>query len=588
MLETTSAPLDYFSLIKQAKRLSAESCRATLKIALLADCSTQQLVPLLKTLFHKNGIHAEIYEAEYDTIELEVFNKLSKFYSFGADLVVILNSANALRANYYAHPADKQTFLEETLRTITGIWDEIRAKTDAPILQSTYVLPHERLFGNYDLKVPTALLTTAQALNQKIAEASRLRASILINDLDHIAAYQGRKTWSDERLWIMGKYLCALEHLPRVAQNIVEIALSLRGAGLKCIVLDLDNTLWGGIIGEDGLEGIRIGELGEGEAFTLFQRFLLELKRRGILLAVCSKNDPQNALRPFREHPEMVLKEADIAVFVANWKNKAENIRQIRDILNIGLDSMLFLDDDPFERNLVRQYLPDIRVPELPEDPANYVKALCELNLFETTSLSELDEQRTQIIQQDAQRLAVKEQFSDIQDYLKSLDMKITLARFDPYHLPRIAQLIQRSNQFNLTTKRYSQAECGRFMKEEASWFPFYLSLKDKFGDSGLISVVILKVAGRQILIDEWIMSCRVLLRGVEQYAMNFIAGHAQKMGCSEIIGEYNPTPKNGMVKEFYRQFGFEPVSATPEGWTVWRLLAADYKPKTTFFKEEG
>ncbi len=267
-------------------------------------------------------------------------------------------------------------------------------------------------------------------------------------------------------MWILCKAFCAFEFLPHAVQNTVDILLSLKGAGVKCVVLDLDDTLWGGIIGDDGLEGIRLGHFGDGEAFQWFQHYLLDLKKRGILLAVCSKNDPENVLLPFRNHPEMVLKENDITVFIANWLSKVESIKAIRETLNISFSSMVFIDDSPFERNLVRDELPELIVPEMPEDPALYVRCLAEINLFETTSYSEIDAERAELYRLEAQRKIAEKRFSNPEDYLKSLDMKITLKRFDPFNLPRIAQLLQRSNQFNLLTRRFSEAQCETFMQD--------------------------------------------------------------------------------------------------------------------------
>ena len=266
---------------------------------------------------------------------------------------------------------------------------------------------------------------------------------------------------------------------------------------MKCVVLDLDNTLWGGVIGDDGLEGIALGEFDEGEAFVGFQKFIRELKRRGIILAVVSKNEHANAVLPFREHPHMALKEEDISVFVANWDNKADNIRLIQKTLNIGFDSLVFLDDNPFERNIVREFLPEVVVPELPEDPSLYLQSLADLNLFETASFSEADLQRADQYREEAQRELTKTHFTNINDYLTSLGMEIRLERFNAFNLPRIAQLIQRSNQFNLMTRRYGEAACEAMMKDP-SVAPLTLRLADKFGDYGLISVVILKHAGER------------------------------------------------------------------------------------------
>jgi FkbH-like protein len=302
---------------------------------------------------------------------------------------------------------------------------------------------------------------------------------------------------------------------------------------------------------------------------------------------VCSKNDHATALEPFRSHPEMVLREEDIAVFVANWGPKPDNIRYIKETLNIGLDSMVFLDDNPFERHLVREQLPEVIVPELPEDPAEYVRAISELNLFEVTTFSEEDRRRADLYRANAERQQMQAGFSDIGEYLRSLDMRVRMKRFDTFHLPRVVQLLQRSNQFNLTTRRHGAAECEEMMRREDEWVPLYVCLRDKLGDNGLISVIILKVAGPVLEVDSWLMSCRVLGRGVEQYAMNQVVAIARQRGCHSVMGTYIPTAKNGMVKEFFAQFGFENVGQGPGGETRWLLEVGGYDEKMVYMTED-
>lgn len=349
------------------------------------------------------------------------------------------------------------------------------------------------------------------------------------------------------------------------------------------MILDLDNTLWGGTIGDDGLVGIALNEHGDGEGFYRLQLFLRELLRRGIILAVCSKNDERNAVLPFESHPAMVLRREDITVFVANWTDKAENIKTIRQNLNIGFDSMVFLDDDPFERNLVRELLPDVIVPELPDDPSEYVRFLSELNLFETTTVSDEDSRRVELYNLEAERRVTAANYASIDEFLQSLEMRIVVSRFDPFHLPRIAQLTQRSNQFNLTTRRYSEAECARMM-EDPSILPLYVKLSDKIGDHGLISVVILQVQGNDLCIRDWLMSCRVLSRGVERHVMNEIFVYAAKVGATQVIGLYSPTPKNDIVRDFYRQFGFTPFVEEKVS-TKWSLSVQAYQPSRVYIK---
>ncbi|MSP56570.1 MAG: HAD-IIIC family phosphatase [Myxococcales bacterium] len=598
MLRTQPASLDYFALTKAAKRLAstAPSSARVVRIAVLGDCATQQFATMIRILAHHAGVRAEVYDAGFDTVENEVFDAASGLYTFQPEVVILLNTVQALRGRYFAQKSDKLTFATDQLDKRIGLWDALRQHTQALIIQTNFVRPYERVFGNYDHQVPGSFSDAVQVMNRGLSEACRERKNLAILDTDDIASWFGRAAWFDEKRWVLAKSPCALDFLPHLAQGAVDIATASLGAGVKCVILDLDNTLWGGVIGDDGVDGIRLGHIDDGEAFVAFQAFLKELRNRGILLAVCSKNDHHNAVKPFREHPDMVLKEDDITVFVANWQNKAQNIETIKETLNIGYDSMVFLDDNVFERNLVRQMLPEVIVPELPEDPVDYVKYVASLNLFETASFSELDRQRAELYAVEAKREGLKHSFSNIEDYLKSLEMTIVVDRFDTFNLPRIAQLIQRSNQFNLATRRFNEAQCEAMMRDDAAFLPLHISLSDKFGDHGLISVVVLRRSKPEdgqpprVYIDEYLMSCRVLLRGVEQYVMNEVFRWAATSGAEAVEGCFVPTSKNGMVKDFYAKFGFERLpdedapgaGARPERW---ERRVADYVQQTAFIQ---
>ena len=573
--------LDYFALSKEAKALKISSAAKVIRIALLADCATQHLATIMRAIAARNGVQAELYEGNYDGVDLEILDPNSALYAFAPQYVVILLSSEKLKARLYAS-GDRRTFADETVGRLENLWGAFRAHSQATIIQSTFVLPSERAFGNYELKVADSVGSIFTEINYRLAVKARETKNVLLNDVDFLAAAIGRAQWLDARMWNMAKTPCRLEHVPLLAQSLLDTMFAASGLIVKCVVLDLDNTLWGGVIGDDGLEGIALGEFDEGEAFVGFQKFIRELKRRGIILAVVSKNEHANAVLPFREHPHMALKEEDISVFVANWDNKADNIRLIQKTLNIGFDSLVFLDDNPFERNIVREFLPEVVVPELPEDPSLYLQSLADLNLFETASFSEADLQRADQYREEAQRELTKTHFTDINDYLTSLAMEIRLERFNAFNLPRIAQLIQRSNQFNLMTRRYGEAACEAMMKDP-SLAPLTLRLADKFGDYGLISVVILKHAGEDLEIDEYLMSCRVLQRGVESFTLNNIFSYAARLGAKRVVGQYLPTAKNDMVKGFFKSFGFEKVADGDGGASQWALAVDAYQPRQTF-----
>jgi FkbH-like protein len=575
--------LDYRRLMKAGRRAAQDESAGVIKLAILADCAVQQLAILLKALLAEAGLRAQIYEGAFDAIEAESRAADSPMYRWAPDAVIILNSAQALRAVYSRQAAPSDDLPAERAAQMVRVWDAIQSRCSATILQSTFAMPGESFFGNFDLKVPTSLRSCVTALNAHVVRAARERTGVLIHDVDAVASWVGRRDFFDDKAWDIWKAPCSLDHLPRIAKNIADVLMASRGRVVKCVVADLDNTLWGGVVGDDGLDGIVLNahDGGIGEGFVRLQLFLKQLRNRGILLAVCSKNDEATALQPFLRHPDMVLKRDDISVFVANWQDKASGIRRVRDELNIGLDSMLFLDDNPFERNLVRELVPEVIVPELPEDPSGVVAYLSQLNLFETTAFSAEDGQRAGQYQREARRRESAVGSASVEDFLRSLEMRITLSRFDAFHLPRISQLMQRSNQFNLCTRRLTEMEC-RALMENDSYLPLYATLADRFGDHGLICVVVLERTGDTLMIRDWLMSCRVLTRGVEQFVMNHVFEYAVRTGLTQVAGEYVPTAKNAMVQDFFRQFGFSRASAAANQWV---LDAAAYEARTTFIQ---
>jgi FkbH-like protein len=576
--------LDYFQLAKRSRRLETTGL-PRLRIALLADVSTQHLAPILRTLFADGGVGLDLYEAPYDTIATEIFDPASGLYAFEPQVVVVLQSSARLTAAYYQLDGDRSGFVDERLRTTTAAWSAVLERTRAHLVQSTYVLPCDRAHGSFGAQVPGALQTVVRELNRELCARARTMPGVRILDLDELAGWVGRRTFLDERLWILTKSLCALPVLPEVAQSLVDLVLAALGRTVKCVVLDLDDTLWGGVVGDDGLEGIRLGDMDDGAAFHSFQLFLRELWRRGVLLAVCSKNDEAVARRVFREHPRMVLREEHLAAFVANWEDKASNLRRIRAQLDIGFDSIVFLDDNPFERNLVRQLLPEVIVPELPEDPALYVRTLCELNLFETASVSELDARRGAMYQDQARREEERERFSSLEEYLASLETAVEVRPFCRADLPRIAQLVQRSNQFNLTTRRYSEAECAALCSDPDR-LAFTVSVRDRFGDFGLVAVAVLRRTPGALEIEAFLMSCRVLQRGVEHFAMGRVFDLARAEGVDRVVGRFLPTPKNGMVKDLLARMGFQRVPAASAGEEVWILPVEAYVRPRLFLRE--
>lgn len=570
----------FLDLVKLARKADKAEGEASVKLALLSDGATQQLAQALKGEFFENGIKLSVYEAPIDSIENEIFDTSSEIYD--ADYIFIYRTTQHLRDMYYGSQA--------AAADVSRVWKESLAMLEknykGQILIANYTMPTERPHGNYTLKDKLSLRNIVEHLNQDLKEYARTHKRVFIEDVALLAASAGLKFWYDERLWTHGKTPCALDQLPSISSGVYSIYRALKGQIIKCVVLDLDGTLWGGVIGDDGLHGIRLGHHEDGEAFTRFQYYLKSLKEAGIILAVCSKNNKETALLPFREHADMVLKEEDIAVFIANWDNKADNIKFIQNVLNIGMDSMMFIDDNPFERNLVRTYIKEILVPEMPEDPSDYVSFLNQLRPIELLTVTEEDKGRAELYQQEVARKELESTIDNKVDFLRSLDMRITMARFDEFHLSRIAQLIQRSNQFNLTTYRYTEADCGGFMSDSTR-VPLYVQLRDKFGDYGLISTIILRQDKETLHIDLWLMSCRVLKRGVEDYAMNRVVEEAKLRRCTKIIGTFIPSKKNSMVEKFYEGFDFKCVG-TADGTTTWELDPNQYQVRDVYMTTQA
>ena len=383
----------------------------------------------------------------------------------------------------------------------------------------------------------------------------------------------------DSSLYITSEMVFSIDVIPYLASRTIDIISAAQGKFKKCLILDLDNTIWGGIIGDDGLENIQLGHgLGIGKAFSEFQEWIKKIKNRGIILAICSKNTEKIAKEPFEKHPDMILKLNDISVFKTNWNNKADNIRQIQSILNIGFDSMVFLDDNPFERNMVRQNVPGVIVPEMPEDPGEYLEYLYSLNLFETLSYSTADDDRTKQYQIEAQRITMQKSFTNEYEFLKNLNMVSKVKPFDKFNTPRVSQLSQRSNQFNLRTIRNSEADIENISNDN-NYKNFSFTLSDKYGDHGLICIVILEKKNKEdLFINTWIMSCRVLNRGMENFTLNTIIKYVKENGFKKIIGEYIETPKNKIVESHYQKLGFLPIDL--DGQKLYELEVDDYEKK--------
>lgn len=554
-----------------------------LKLSLIGDSATQFLAVAIKGMGIERGYNVNLFEAEYNQVERQVFDPSSELYQHGAKYTVIFQSTHKLLEHYSTKPASEwHSLADERLNFVRALCENVEGK----IIYYNYPEIDDTVFGSYANKVQESFTYQVRKLNFELMNLAQEYPNLFICDIAALQNKYGRDFFFDSTIYVSTEMLLSLDALPFVASRTWDIISSIEGKFKKCLILDLDNTVWGGVVGDDGWENIQIGHgLGIGKAYTEFQEWVKKLKNRGIIVCVCSKNDEDKAKEPFEKNPEMVLKLDDISVFIANWENKADNIRTIQRILNIGFDSMVFLDDNPFERNLVRENVPGVLVPELPEDPGNYLEYLYSLNLFETASYSSADKDRTKQYQIEAKRVATAKKYTNEADFLKSLNMVSEVEGFTKFNTPRVAQLSQRSNQFNLRTVRYTEDQITA-IENDPKQQGFAFSLKDKFGDNGLIAVVILQEKDADTLfIDTWFMSCRVLKRGMENFTLNTIVAWAKENGYKQIIGEYLPTPKNGMVAEHYPDLGFETIEKSDTA--QWLLNLEKYQNRVCYIEKK-
>ena len=554
------------------------------RVALLGDTATQFLVNAIKGTGIERGYNIDLFEAEYNQVERQFMDPTSDLYQFDADFFVVFQSTHKLGEQHSALSQGQQAMLaEERLQFVTAICTN-PALASKKIIYFNYPEIEDTVFGSYANKVESSFTYQVRKLNYELMRLSQQFPNLFICDIAGLQNKLGRDQMFAANVYTSTEMVLSIDALPYVASRVMDIVCAIKGQFKKCLILDLDNTIWGGVIGDDGLEGIQLGHgLGIGKAFTEFQMWVKKLKQRGIIICVASKNNEETAKEPFEKHPDMVLKLDDIAVFQANWETKVDNIRTIQQILNIGFDSMVFLDDNPFERNMVRENIPAITVPELPEDPAEYLEYLYSLNLFETASYSNLDKDRTKQYQVEAQRVSLSKTFTNEADFLKSLNMVSVVSDFTKFNIPRVAQLSQRSNQFNLRTVRYTDADIEA-LANDPEVIDLSFTLEDKFGDNGLIAVVIMKPLDKEVLfVDTWFMSCRVLKRGMENFTLNTMVEKAKAAGYKKIIGEYLPTPKNKMVEQHYNALGFTAIEGAST--SQYELNLNDYTPRECYIE---
>lgn len=559
------------------------------KIAILGGSTVDDVKNILELFLLAAGIKPIFYQSEYNKFYEDAVFGNSELDAFNPDIFIIFTSV----VNIINWPTVKDSTealdqkLEAEYTRFLSVWESLKKKYKSVIIQNNFDEPYTADFGSSSAVIRNGYETFVSALNDKLADYGRGHEGFYIHDLNRLAAQIGLCKWHNMVQYCEYKFAMDYDVMPKVSLGLAKIVCTLMGKSKKCLVLDLDNTLWGGIIGDDGVENIKIGhETPAAEAYTMWQEYVLRLKNRGIILAVCSKNEEENARSGF-EHPDSVLKLDDFAAFKANWQPKNENIAEIARELNIGLDSLVFIDDNPVERQIVRDSMPEVAVPEVDgSDVFSYVRAIEGAGYFETVSISADDLKRNESYQANKARQELSTNSESYDDFLKSLNMTAEIGEFDPIYFDRIAQLTGKTNQFNLTTRRYTRADIER-MANNRSYITLYGRLEDKFGDNGLITVIIGEKKKDELHILLWLMSCRVLKRGMEENMLDALVKKAIEAGCTKIFGYYYPTKKNKMVANMYSEFGFEYVGVDGDG-TVWEMLSDEYEKHGKYIKIHG
>ncbi len=582
LIETSKYSLNDIQMNNVAKKLKDfqdfdSSSLIPIKLGIVSNSTTDFLTSGIISTGLRYGFHIDIIQTDFNQVAQVAFDDNSIIKTADVDAILLSIDHNGLP--FPTDPGikeDDEAIAKKCFEYITNIVSSLQTKTSQKIIVQNIVTPMENIYGSYERRLSGTKKSIISKINLMLDELNKTNVYIL--DINSLASNVGIFNWYDPKYWNVAKVAFSMKYIPIFSEYVCRILSSSLGRSRRVLVLDLDNTCWGGVIGDDGIDGILIGH-GDptAEAHLAIQKLALELRARGIVLAVSSKNEENIALEPFKSHPDMVLKEDHIAVFHANWKDKASNIRQISEKLSLGLDSFVFLDDNPAERMQVRSELPQVAVPELPDDPAVYPSILVSAGYFEAVGFSDEDSKRADFYSANLKREAISSNASNMEEYLQSLNMEVIFNNFDEIGRPRIFQLISKSNQFNLTTKRYTENEITKFQNDD-NFFTRQIRLTDCFGDNGMISVLICKKDKNDWLIDTWLMSCRVLERKVEYAVLDHIVKSAKNSNIKKLKGLYIPTERNVIVKDHYKKLGFSLCDKT-DIQEIWELSLSEYEP---------
>ena len=586
-----SYPFDSDYILKKKRSLKKELLssgneRIKKRIAVLGGSTTNEIVNILELFLLNYGIEPEFYQSEYKKYWEDAVFGNEVLDSFRPDIVFIHTTSENITGYRFDMSASKEETekrLNEQYRHFEEVWKAVKNKFGCPVIQNNFEMPFYRMLGNSDFSDYRGKINFISRLNEKFALYAQNSENFYINDINYISACFGLEKWHDRSAWYMYKYAFSTSAIPEFSFNLANIIKSIFGKNKKMFVLDLDNTLWGGVIGESGQQGIEIGsETGVAEGYTEFQKYIKNHKQLGVLLAVNSKNDYENAISGLT-HPDSVLSPDDFILIKANWESKDRNIEEIADEISVLPESFVFADDNPAERNIVSEQIRGIAVPEI-NGIEDYIKVIDRNGYFEMTSHTADDEKRNEMYRANAQRIQSEKTFSDYGEYLESLDMNAVIDKFDEVSLSRITQLTNKSNQFNLTTRRYTLSEIKAVSSDE-SYIKLYGRLTDRFGDNGIVSVVIGRTENDSLHIDVWLMSCRVLKRDMEYAMLDRLTEICKSRGITRIYGYYFKTAKNSMVKNLFSDYGFKKLTEEENGNSSYVLEISGYQKKNRYIK---
>lgn len=562
-----------------------------LKIAFLRNITIDPIVTYTKFLCYKEGFRPSIYVGDYDNVMQDVMNPGGPMYRHYPDIIVCCLKMETLSEKLAVGFSSMSIveINEEVSRVesfIGKMLGEIKRNTMAVILLHNFEVPVYPGFGIHDYQDSIKQVNTFRKINSDLLGVTKKYNGIYLVDVDLLQSILGYLSFIDSRYWHIAKAPYTREACKIIAKEYVKLICALKGKNKKCLVLDCDNVLWGGIIGEDGINRIEIGKSYPGSAYQEFQKAILNLYNRGIMLAICSKNNEKDVLDVIENHPDMVVKKEHFVSMRINWNDKVANLKEIANELNVGLDSLVLVDDSDFEINMVKKILPEVKTMRLQKDPSLYRDLLNSCGFFDTLSFSKEDRRRNEMYKAENKRRKTKTEFraTNLEDYYKYLGMEVSIKRADEFSIPRIHQLTQRTNQFNLTNKRYTESEIIELSESRESDVR-YLHLKDRFGDSGIVGVAILKYMGRECLIDTFLLSCRVIGRGIEKVFLKDCIDMAVRRDCEKVIGLYVPTKKNGQVEQFYKSYNFQYIKENNNESSYSFILKEDFHGFPSYFK---